>query len=105
MQTNPTNTINQYIVQSTDNPLNLQFFVNGLSGDNTYVKFHSEVVMQNIVNGKGYGIRLQLIPTGAFVDDADGKKYFFQLTVAGKILYTKTYDSAKLIDISGTNVE
>lgn len=41
MQTNPTNTINQYIYQSTDNPLDLTFFVNGLSGDNTYVKFHS----------------------------------------------------------------
>jgi hypothetical protein len=105
MQTTPTNTINQYIWQSDDNPLNLRFFVNGLSGDNTYVKFHSEVVMQNIVNGKGYGIRLQLIPNGAFADDADGKKYFFQLTVAGKILYTKTYDAAKLFDINTVNAE
>lgn len=41
MQTNPTNTVNQFIYQDTDNPLNLKFFVNGLSGDSTYVKFRS----------------------------------------------------------------
>jgi hypothetical protein len=95
MQTNPTNSINQYIYQSTDNPLDLSFYVNGLSGDSTYVKFHSEVVMQNITNGKPYGIRLQMIPitVGAFHDDADGNKYFFQLTVGGNILYSKSYNA------------
>jgi hypothetical protein len=78
--------------------------VNGLSGDNTYVKFHSEVVMQNINNGKPYGIRLQMIPItgGTFIDDADGNKYFFQLTVAGKILYSKSYVAADLTAIAGT---
>jgi hypothetical protein len=106
MQTNPTNTINQFIYQSTDNPLDLSFYVNGLSGDSTYVKFHAEVVMQNITNGKPYGIRLQMIPitAGAFADDANGNKYFFQLTVAGNILYSKSYNATQVTNIV-TNVE
>ncbi len=91
-QTNPTNTINQYIYQSNDNPLDLSFFVNGLASDDTYVKFHAEVVMQNITAGKPYGIRLQMIPTdlttaASFHADLNSNLYYFKLTVDGNILY------------------
>lgn len=60
--------------------------------------------MQNITNGKPYGIRLQLIPNtlGTFIDDADGNKYFFQLSVAGKILYSKSYNASQVISILTT---
>jgi hypothetical protein len=54
--------------------------------------------MQNINNGKPYGIRLQMIPvsTTTFAADADGNKYVFQLTVGGKVLFSKTYSNTEL---------
>jgi hypothetical protein len=98
--TYPTNTVNQYIYQANDNPLDLTFYCNGLAGDNTYVKFHASVIINNITSGKPYGVRVQNIPTGTFA--ADPNAYYFNVAVNGFNLYTNSYNSTQLTGIGAT---
>lgn len=36
------------------------------------------------------------VSTTTFAADADGNKYVFQLTVGGKVLFSKTYSNTEL---------
>ncbi len=105
-ETIPSSNVDQWIKQTTDNPLSLDFVVNSKTNVKENVRLNAEVVMNGLTSGKSYGIHLLLVPFSdaneikTFVDGENGGKYDFSVNVNGFSLFKKSYTASEIQAIS-----
>jgi hypothetical protein len=72
----------------------LKFSVNSIKDDKTNVQLNAKVIMNSIISGKPYGIKIRFVPkssststTNPFHDTTDGTLYQFLIKVNGITLF------------------
>ena len=82
--------------------MDLKFSVNALKDDKTNVQLNAKVIMNSIVNGKPYGVKIRLVPrslTTNFHDAVDGTLYQVLIKVNGFTIFNQYYKGAELKDL------
>ena len=97
-ETIPSNNIDQFIQQTADNPLSLDFVVMNKKDVNEYIQMNAEIVMNGLTAGKSYGISFILSPQtrlGGWSNVANGV-FEYSLKVNGFNVVKKTYTKAEM---------
>lgn len=96
-ETIPSNNIDQFIQQTNDNPLSLNFVVMNKKDVNEYIQMNAEIVMTGLTAGKSYGISFILSPQSkeAWPNVANGV-YEYSLKVNGFNVVKKTFTKTEM---------
>lgn len=95
----PSNNVDQYIQQISDNPLSLNFVVMNRNSITESVQMNAEVVMSGLTPGKSYGIFFALSPktsAAAWPTSVGTATYDYTVKVNGFTIVQKSYKTSEM---------